>query len=132
DSTMVALASQGLGIALMPELTVDAVPHGARVIGLDERIERVIGVAVQPGALKIPAVRVFLDAVRGLFPESAVPALSTMWGRTAEVGRSVTTLPESATRAACSVTCQGRGDSGEDRVAKLARGASSARHRRGR
>ena len=92
DSTMVALAAQGLGIALMPELTVDAVPHGARVIGLEERIERVIGVAVQPGALKIPAVRVFLDAVRGLFPESAVPALSTMWGRTAEVGRSVTTL----------------------------------------
>lgn len=75
DSTMVALAAQGLGVALMPTLTVDAVPDSARILPLDERVERVIGVAVMPRALRVPAVRAFLTVLRELFPGGAVPAL---------------------------------------------------------
>ncbi len=80
DSTMVALAAQGLGVALMPTLTVDAVPDGARILPLDERVERVVGVAVMPRALRVPAVRAFLTVLRRQFPDSDVPALDAANG----------------------------------------------------
>jgi hypothetical protein len=60
----------------MPELTPDALPHGLRQVELDEPIERTIGVALPPGALKTPSVRAFLGILRKLFPEGEVPHLS--------------------------------------------------------
>lgn len=75
DTTMLALAGRGLGIALMPALTIDAVPAGTRIVSLEERIERSIGVALLPGALKMPAVRVLLGSLRAMFPAGEVPEL---------------------------------------------------------
>jgi DNA-binding transcriptional LysR family regulator len=76
DSAILGLVAQGLGVALMPELTLDAVPHRVRQVELDEPIERTIGVALPPGALKTPSVRAFLGTLRNLFPEGEVPHLS--------------------------------------------------------
>jgi hypothetical protein len=60
----------------MPELTLDALPHGVRQVELDEPIGRTIGVALPPGALKTPLVGAFLGTLRSLFPEGEVPHLS--------------------------------------------------------
>jgi len=75
DSTMLALVARGLGVALMPELTVDALPPGTRIAPLVEHVERGLGVAVLPRSLKVPAVRVFLERLREMFPEGEVPPL---------------------------------------------------------
>ncbi|HLV11163.1 MAG TPA: LysR family transcriptional regulator [Trueperaceae bacterium] len=83
DSTMLALAARGLGVALMPRLTVDSLPAGARLLRLEEPLERSLGVALLPGALKVPAVRVFLSALRAMFPDSEVPELDAGAARSA-------------------------------------------------
>ncbi len=76
DSTMLALAGRGIGVALMPQLTVDAVPAGTEVVKLDPALDRSLGVALLPGALKVPAVRVLLARLREMFPDGEVPQLS--------------------------------------------------------
>jgi|GEM_PF-106772 len=80
DSTMIALVARGLGVALMPALTVDALPPGTRAVPIAERVERSLGVAVLPRSLKTPAVRVFLERLREMFPESEVPPLGALHG----------------------------------------------------
>ena len=77
DSTVVSLVGQGLGVAVMPSLTIDAVPQGARVVDLEEPIVRTLGVALRPSALKTPAVRAFLAAVRAEHPDGDVPPLGS-------------------------------------------------------
>lgn len=77
DSTMLALAGRGIGVALMPRLTVDAVPAGTQVIRLEPNLDRSLGVALLPGALKVPAVRVFLAKLREMFPAGEVPPLAS-------------------------------------------------------
>src|SRR5690606_29007580 len=77
DSTMLALAGRGIGVALMPRLTVDAVPAGTQVIRLEPNLDRSLGVALLPGALKVPAVRVFLAKLKQMFPTSDVPELGS-------------------------------------------------------
>lgn len=81
DSTMLALVARGLGVALMPALTVDGLPPGTRAVPLAERVERSVGVAVLPRSLKVPAVRVFLARLRELFPAGEVPALGVVDAR---------------------------------------------------
>lgn len=75
DSTILGLVAQGLGVAVMPELTLDAFPTSLRRIPLADPCERVIGVAMLPGALKVPGVRAFLASVRSLYPAGEVPHL---------------------------------------------------------
>lgn len=75
DSTMLALAGRGVGVALMPRLTVDAVPAGTRMVKIEPHIDRGLGVALLPSALRVPAVRVFLAQLREMFPACEVPVL---------------------------------------------------------
>jgi DNA-binding transcriptional LysR family regulator len=79
DSTMVALVARGLGVALMPALTVDSLP-GTRTLPLADQVDRRLGVAVLPKAMKTPAVRVFLERLREMFPDCAVPPLRAPGG----------------------------------------------------
>lgn len=76
DSTVLSLVGQSLGVAVMPSMTIDAVPPGARVVDLDVPMTRTLGVALSPAALKTPAVRAFLGAVRDAHPQSEVPPLT--------------------------------------------------------
>ena len=50
---------------------------------LEEPLERSLGVALLPGALKVPAVRVFLSALRAMLPDSEVPELDAGAARSA-------------------------------------------------
>jgi DNA-binding transcriptional LysR family regulator len=75
DSTIIALVAQGLGAALMPELTTGVLPPGVRQLDLSESIERRVGVALATSSLKIPSVRAFLAVVRELYPTGDVPSL---------------------------------------------------------
>ena len=77
DSTVVSLVGQGLGVAVMPSMAIDAVPAGACVVDLEEPITRTLGVALRPSSLKTPAVRAFLTAVRAAHPHGDVPALGS-------------------------------------------------------
>jgi DNA-binding transcriptional LysR family regulator len=76
DSTVLGMVAQGLGVTVMPLLAIDAAPAGVRVLELEEPLSRRIGVAVPPGNLKIPAVRVFLAALRARFPDSEIPSFA--------------------------------------------------------
>jgi DNA-binding transcriptional LysR family regulator len=75
DSTIFSMVAQGLGASIVPSLILEQLPEAVQVVPLEQPFERLIGVAVLPGSLKIPAVRAFLRALKRQFPESAVPEL---------------------------------------------------------
>lgn len=76
DSTILAMVAEGLGVAIMPELTLDTLPARVRRVPILEHVERSVGVALLPGALKVPSVRAWLLTLRTAFPESEVPFLA--------------------------------------------------------
>ncbi len=73
DSTILRMVSQGLGISILPELAIDELPENAKVLPMREPLERIIAVAVLPGMLKTPAVRLFLTELKKQFPDSGLP-----------------------------------------------------------
>jgi len=75
DSTILSLVEQGLGVSIVPELAFKDLSDSVARVPLKEPLERVIGVAILPQSLKIPAVRAFLGVLKARFPESAVPRL---------------------------------------------------------
>ncbi len=77
DSTIFSLVAQGLGVSVVPELAFRDLPGTLLRVPLAEPLTRTIGVATLPHGLKVPAVRVFLDALRVQFPESGVPTFRT-------------------------------------------------------
>ncbi|MEM9486064.1 MAG: LysR family transcriptional regulator [Cyanobacteria bacterium P01_F01_bin.116] len=64
DSSMVSMVSQGLGIALMPELAAAPVPDGVQIYQLPFAIKRPIGASLLKDGLHSPAVYAFLDVLR--------------------------------------------------------------------
>ncbi len=65
DSTIVSMVAQGLGAAILPRLAASPVPAGVQVCQLPVPLERIIGAAIAPNALHVPATFAFLDALRG-------------------------------------------------------------------
>lgn len=65
DSSMASMVQQGLGIALMTELSSKPVPEGVRICRLPFPLSRPIGASLLKDALHSPAVYAFLDALRG-------------------------------------------------------------------
>ena len=82
DSTIFSLVEQGLGISVVPELAFRDLPDTVLRVPLAEPLTRTLGVAVAPQSFKVPAVRVFLDALRAQFPESGLPTFRTGSGAT--------------------------------------------------
>ena len=76
DSTLIRMVAEGLGLTVMPKLAVDALPDNVEMATLPEPLERMIGIAVAPKALKMPAVRAFAKALKTHYPESKLPELS--------------------------------------------------------
>lgn len=72
DSSMASMVQQGLGIALMTELSAKPVPDGVRVCRLPFPLSRPIGATLLKDALHSPAVYAFLDALRGTGEFAAV------------------------------------------------------------
>lgn len=64
DSSMAGMVQQGLGIALMTELSSRPVPEGVRICRLPFPLSRPIGATLLKDALHSPAVYAFLDALR--------------------------------------------------------------------
>lgn len=63
DSSMAGMVQQGLGIALMTELSSRPVPEGVRICRLPFSLSRPIGATLLKSALHSPAVYAFLDAL---------------------------------------------------------------------
>jgi DNA-binding transcriptional LysR family regulator len=76
-STIVSMVSQGLGVAVVPVLAIEHWPDEVQVVELEQPPERHIGVAIRAGTLKIPAIGVFLNALKEQFPASDLPTLKT-------------------------------------------------------
>ncbi len=76
DSTIVRMASEGLGIGVLPELAIDEPPKTAKIVEIEGGLERGIGVSILPSMLKVPAIRVFLTYLKEMYPESDVPTLN--------------------------------------------------------
>ncbi|MGK7951328.1 MAG: LysR family transcriptional regulator [Xenococcaceae cyanobacterium] len=64
DSTMIGMAIQGLGAAIMPKLAAEPIPPQLRVYSLPVPLERIIKAAVVKNALHTPAVFAFLDILK--------------------------------------------------------------------
>ena len=77
DSTIFSLVEQGLGVSVVPELAFKDLPDSVARVPLSEPLERIIGVAILPQSLKVPAVRAFLGVLKRQFPESGLPELKT-------------------------------------------------------
>ena len=76
DTTLINMVSEGLGIGLLPELAIEELPSTVKVISPDIDLERPIYVAILPSSLKVPAVRVFLQALKKRYPDSELPKLT--------------------------------------------------------
>jgi DNA-binding transcriptional LysR family regulator len=66
DSTIVSMVAQGLGAAVLPQLTALPIPDNLVVRSLPVPLVRHIGVAIAAGQLQLPVVFAFLDRLRGL------------------------------------------------------------------
>ena len=75
DSTIAGLVKAGLGIGLLPAFAADALPEGVKGVPTDVTLERPIYICLLPESIKLPVVRVFLNALRTAFPASEVPLL---------------------------------------------------------
>lgn len=64
DSTMISLAIQGLGAAIIPLLAATPVPPELQVYSLPTPLERIIKTAIIKDALHTPAVFAFLDTLK--------------------------------------------------------------------
>ncbi|MEM9807119.1 MAG: LysR family transcriptional regulator [Cyanobacteria bacterium P01_D01_bin.56] len=72
DSSMVSMVRQGLGIAIMPELSAAPVPSDVKVCRLPFSISRPLGASILKDGLHSPAVYAFLEALQGI-EEFSVP-----------------------------------------------------------
>jgi DNA-binding transcriptional LysR family regulator len=73
DLTMIQMVAQGLGVCIMPRFAVDFVPPEVKMLPLSQPLERHISIAVRQGALRLPAVKVFLNMLRQQIPHSDLP-----------------------------------------------------------
>ncbi|MDJ0595616.1 MAG: LysR family transcriptional regulator [Pleurocapsa sp. MO_226.B13] len=64
DSTMVSMAIQGLGAAIMPLLAATPVPPELKVYSLPTPLERIIKAAIFKDALHTPAVYAFIETLK--------------------------------------------------------------------
>lgn len=64
DSTMISMAIQGLGAAIIPLLAATPVPPELQVYSLPTPLERIIKTAILKDALHTPAVFAFLDTLK--------------------------------------------------------------------
>ena len=64
DSTIVSMAIQGLGAAIIPLLAATPVPAELKVYSLPTPLERIIKTAILKDALHTPAVFAFLDTLK--------------------------------------------------------------------
>ncbi len=64
DSTILSMAIQGLGAAVVPELAAQPIPSELQVYSLPVPLERIIKAAVVKDALHTPAVFAFMDTLK--------------------------------------------------------------------
>ena len=64
DSTIVSMAIQGLGAAIMPLLAATPVPDELKIYSLPTPLERIIKAAIVRDALHTPAVFAFMDTLK--------------------------------------------------------------------
>ena len=64
DSTMMSMAIQGLGAAIIPRLAAEPIPPKLQVYHLPVPLERTIKAAVVKDALHTPAVYAFMDTLK--------------------------------------------------------------------
>ena len=64
DSTMVSMAIQGLGAAILPKLAAQPIPPQLNVYSLPVPLKRIIKAAVMKDALHTPAVFAFVDTLK--------------------------------------------------------------------
>ena len=65
DSAILGMVAQGLGISVMPSLAAQPVLAGVRVSAIPVPLERRLGIVVTRRKLRVPAIRAFVDTVRG-------------------------------------------------------------------
>jgi DNA-binding transcriptional LysR family regulator len=71
------MAAAGVGVALMPRLTIEPSDEKVRVIEIGNRVlPRLIGIAWHRDRYQSPAAKAFVDTARAVCAELELPALS--------------------------------------------------------
>lgn len=78
SSTILNMVAQGLGVAIVPQLSATSIPEGIKVCQLPEPLERVIGVAIVADSLQPPAVFACLDVIKQMNPLEFFPKSKTL------------------------------------------------------
>lgn len=63
-STILNMVAQGLGVAILPQLSAYGLPDGVRVAQLPDRLERIVGAIIRLDALHPPAIFAFLKLLK--------------------------------------------------------------------
>ncbi|SDE46303.1 LysR family transcriptional regulator [Sporomusa acidovorans] len=70
ERTILAMVQRGLGISILPELILDNIPEGVRVVDIKEADCRVLGIAALSWKHISPAAKKFLTCVRSWLREN--------------------------------------------------------------
>ncbi len=73
DSTIMRMVSEGLGSSILPRLAIDDSPDSVKQVPLRQPMSRTVALALLPGTLKVPAVRLFVQTLKAQFPDSDLP-----------------------------------------------------------
>ncbi len=64
DSSIIALVASGLGISILPQMVVEAIPGDVQIMDIQNTPYRTLGVATQKAQFVTPAAKVVLQTIR--------------------------------------------------------------------
>ena len=77
-STIAKMVAAGLGVGLVPTFAIDRLPDTVKCVPTQTVLQRPIYICLLLKSLKVPAVRVFLHALKDAYPDSEIPLLGEM------------------------------------------------------
>ena len=80
QATAMAMVSAGLGVTLVSDLGLTLRPPGVDIVSLSTPVMRTVSVAYRRAALRRPALRLVIDAVRAAAAEIGLGASATVPG----------------------------------------------------
>lgn len=73
DSAILALVASGIGISILPEMVINAIPANIQILEIENNPYRKIGIATQKSSFITPATKVVKDVIKKVVANSNMP-----------------------------------------------------------